>query len=99
MSSGESHLLLEAERRRFQQEGELLLSIKVSPRSSRTRWIGRMEDGTLKVALAAPPEKGKANEELLEFLAAEFGVARSQVELIAGHASTAKRVRLTKTRR
>jgi len=50
-----------------------------------------MEDGALKVKVAAVPEDGKANEELCRVLAAYFGVAR--VEVIAGKTGTRKMVR------
>ncbi len=36
--------------------------VKVIPRSAKTEIAGEMADGTLKVKIAAPPEKGKANE-------------------------------------
>jgi uncharacterized protein (TIGR00251 family) len=66
--------------------------VKVIPRSAKTEMVGRMADGTLKIHIAAPPEKGKANEELLRFLAAHFKVDR--VELISGHTAALKIVRL-----
>jgi uncharacterized protein (TIGR00251 family) len=70
------------------------LKVKVVPASSRSAMAGEMADGTLKVKLAAPPEKGRANEELRELLAAHFGVARSAVTIVAGHGSARKLVRI-----
>jgi uncharacterized protein len=72
------------------------LKIKVQPRSPRTEWAGTLSDGTLKVRLAAVPDKGKANAELIRFLAAEFHVARADVEIVAGQTSTLKQIRLRK---
>jgi uncharacterized protein len=70
------------------------LDVKVVPRSSRSEVAGAMADGALKVKVAAVPEKGKANEELCNVLARHFGVAARDVEVIAGAASTRKRVRI-----
>ena len=70
------------------------LDVKVVPRSSRSEVSGAMSGGTLKVRVAAVPEKGKANDELCAVLARHFGVAARDVEVIAGDASTRKRVRI-----
>lgn len=70
------------------------LNVKVIPRSSKSEVIGELADGTLKVKLAAVPEKGKANEELREVLARHFGVPARDVEIISGQTSTRKRVRV-----
>lgn len=87
---------LDALRARLQGEGKLALSIRVIPKSQHTQWAGEMADGALKVKLAAVPEKGKANDELVRFLAAEFGIRRAQVEIVAGQTNPHKQVRLTR---
>lgn len=53
-----------------------------------------MEDGTLKVRVAAVPEKGRANAELCEVIARHYRVPVSKVEVIAGTTSTRKTVRI-----
>ena len=68
--------------------------VKVIPRSAKTEIAGEMADGTLKVKIAAPPEKGKANEALCMFLAEHYGVARSAVTIISGHSAALKLVRV-----
>ncbi|MEP7366216.1 MAG: DUF167 domain-containing protein [Acidobacteriota bacterium] len=70
------------------------LTVKVIPRSSKSEVIGEMADGTLKVKLAAVPEKGKANEELCTVLAHHFNVPPRDIEIISGLTSTRKRVRV-----
>ncbi len=70
------------------------LTVKVIPKSSRNEIAGRMADGTLKVKIAAPPEKGKANEELRAFLAREYGVPQRDVVIVSGETSHRKRVRI-----
>ena len=66
--------------------------MKVVPKSSRNEMVEVQADGTWRIKVAAAPEKGKANAELCDFLAKEFGVARSQVEVVTGHASHRKQV-------
>jgi len=68
--------------------------VKVIPKSSRTELAGQLADGTWKVKVAAPPEKGKANRELCAFLAGHFGVPRSRVRIVSGETSHLKRVRI-----
>ena len=70
------------------------LSVKVIPRSSKSEVVGAMDDGSLKVKLAAVPEKGKANDELCAVLARHFNVPQRDVEIISGLTSTRKRVRV-----
>jgi uncharacterized protein (TIGR00251 family) len=70
----------------------LRLSVKVVPKSSRNEIVEVQADGTWRIKVAAAPEKGRANAELCEFLAKEFGVARSRVEVVTGHASPRKQV-------
>lgn len=68
--------------------------VKVIPRSARTEIAGEMADGTLKVKVAAPPEKGRANEALCAFLAEHYGVPRSAVTIVSGHSAALKLVRV-----
>jgi uncharacterized protein len=72
----------------------MTLRVKVIPRSPRTELAGEMSDGTWKVRVAAPPDKGKANEALCAFLAAHFGVPRSAVTVISGQTATLKLVKV-----
>jgi uncharacterized protein (TIGR00251 family) len=70
------------------------LRVKVVPGASRSRLAGRLGDA-LKVAVAAPPEGGKANAALIKTLAAALGVKRSDVTIVSGHGSPLKRVAVT----
>ncbi len=72
----------------------MTLRVKVIPRSAKTEIAGAMADGTLKVKIAAPPEKGKANEALCAFLAAHYGVPRASVTIVSGHSAALKLVRI-----
>jgi hypothetical protein len=68
------------------------IRIKVIPKSSRTELVGYLPDGTWKVKIAAVPEKGKANRELVEFLAEKLGVAKSRIRIVSGQTSPLKRI-------
>ena len=71
--------------------GRLLVEVKVLPGASVSRVAG-IRDGALLVRVAAPPEKGKANEELRDCLARALGIPRSAVELVSGLTSRRKRL-------
>jgi uncharacterized protein (TIGR00251 family) len=71
-----------------------IIRVKVNARSSRSELAGELADGTLKVNIAAPPERGKANEELCRFLASHYGIVRSGVRIVSGQSSPRKLVRI-----
>ena len=73
--------------------GMATLSIKVVPGSSRNRVVGRLGDA-LKVQVAAAPERGKANQAVVELLAETLGIKANQIEVIAGHAQPRKTLRI-----
>ena len=77
-----------------ESDGAVTFDVRVVPRASRTAAAGE-HDGALKVRVAAPPVEGVANEELVRFLARSLGVTARSVEIVAGHASKSKRVRVT----
>lgn len=69
--------------------GNLLLHCHIQPKASRDAIVG-IHDGRLKVQVASPPLDGKANEQLIRFLAKTLGVAKSRVTLVRGHSSRFK---------
>lgn len=68
------------------------LAIRVTPRSGKNEITGILDDGTIKVRLAAPPVDGKANAALIEFLAEILDIAPSKIEIISGAAGRDKLV-------
>ena len=76
-----------------EENGSLVFAVRVAPRASRTAAAGE-HDGALKVRVAAPPVEGAANEELTRFLARALGVSARAVEIVSGHSSRSKRVRV-----
>jgi uncharacterized protein len=82
------------------EEGDgLVLQLHVQPGAKRTEIAGVHGEGAqarLKVRVAAPPADGKANAELLCFLAAAFGVPLRAVTLLRGETSRQKSVRIAR---
>jgi uncharacterized protein (TIGR00251 family) len=72
----------------------MIIRVKVTPRAPKSEVVGEMADGTLKVRIAAPPEKGKANAELCELLARHFGVASNVISVVSGQTSSRKLVEI-----
>lgn len=61
---------------------------------ARRSGLAGMHGDAVKVRVAAPREGGRANEELRRLLAAELGVPPSSVEIVSGHTSRRKRIRV-----
>jgi uncharacterized protein len=77
---------------------DVLLSVRVTPKSSRDEIVGieDLADGraVLKVRVRAAPEDGKANEAVIRMLAKALRIRASAVELEGGAASRVKTLRL-----
>ncbi|MEE9158012.1 MAG: DUF167 family protein [Gammaproteobacteria bacterium] len=69
----------------------LILTVHIQPRAARDEIAGVHADH-LKLRIAAPPVSGKANTQLIGFLASEFRVPRSQIKLLSGERSRDKRI-------
>jgi uncharacterized protein (TIGR00251 family) len=67
--------------------------VKVKP-SAKREGVSVNADGMLEVAVSAPPEKGKANERLVELLAEHFRVAKSKIRIVSGHTKRQKVVEI-----
>lgn len=70
------------------------VEIRARPGASRSTVLGADQRG-LAIAIGAPPEKGKANDELVRMLAKLTGVARSEVSVIRGETARNKSVRFS----
>jgi len=69
----------------------LIIELHVQPGAARSEFAGRHGE-RIKVRLAARAIDGKANDALVEFLAAHYGVAKRNVRIVAGLKSRRKRV-------
>ena len=70
------------------------LKIKVIPGAGKSCFLEALSDGTWKIALKAQPEKGKANLELVSYLAKEFKLQKNQIEIISGKTARVKLVKI-----
>ncbi|MCC6276765.1 MAG: YggU family protein [Oligoflexia bacterium] len=73
-------------------KGRLVINIYAKPGAKKTQIMG-LHDGALKVAIHAPPVDGKANEELISWLAKLLGIPKRAIEIT--HGLTGRRKTLT----
>ena len=71
----------------------LVLRLYIQPKASRDSIVGEHGD-ELKVAITAPPVDGQANAHLIKFLAKQFRVAKSQVQIEKGELGRHKQVKI-----
>jgi len=77
---------------RVQTDG-VLLSVKLQPRASANE-IGDALGNELRIKVTAPPVDAAANEALVKFLARHLDCPRNRVELVRGHTSRHKTLKL-----
>lgn len=70
------------------------LAVRVQPGARREALVGWLEDGTLKLAVAAPPEGGRANRAVEALLAGALGLKGRQVRVTRGLSARAKTVEI-----
>ncbi|MDP6110342.1 MAG: DUF167 domain-containing protein [Planctomycetota bacterium] len=74
-----------------------VLPILVVPGSSREKIVGA-HGGRLKLAVQAPPEKGKANKAVIAFLAKALGVRKQQLNIVRGQSDRLKDILISDAR-
>lgn len=80
------------------RKGEAYLRIKVRPGAVKTAVRGTLEteEGqTIKIDVAALPEKGRANEELVRYLARELSIAKDKIKIISGAGERVKLIKIS----
>lgn len=70
------------------------LRIKVLPKSAKNEVVEIMDDDTIKIRIKAVPEKGKANKELISFLASELEMPKDKFDIISGKHDQLKLVKI-----
>ncbi len=75
------------------QGSDVLLSVKLQPRASKNE-IGEPLGEELRIKVTAPPVDAAANQALIELLAETFDCSKGRIELIRGHTSRHKTLRL-----
>ena len=66
------------------------IKLKIIPKSSCNKIVGKMDDGVLKIKLTAPPVDGEANKKLISFLSKEWKISKSNIKIIKGETSKNK---------
>lgn len=66
------------------------LAVRVTPRAVRNEIVELLEDGTIKVRIAAPPSDNESNETLINFLSEILGVPKTRLDIVAGVAGRDK---------
>jgi uncharacterized protein len=77
---------------RVQADG-ILLSVKLQPRASANE-IGEALGNELRIKVTAPPVDAAANEALLKLLAQQLHCPRNRVDIVRGHTSRHKTIKL-----
>ena len=81
----------------LKEKKSLYLQIKVKTNAVKSELCEMLpESGIIKVNIAAVPEKGKANRELIKLLAGEFKVDKDKIKIISGKSSKLKLVKIIK---
>jgi uncharacterized protein len=69
------------------------IKVKVIPGSSRND-LGVLKNGEFCARVTSPPEKGKANRQVVELLSRHLGVAKSRIFITRGGKSSHKIVEI-----
>jgi uncharacterized protein (TIGR00251 family) len=80
------------------KHGVLTLNLHVQPKASKNEWSGLYGD-RLKLRIKAPPIDGKANQQLIKFIADEFAVSKTACSLVSGESGREKRVAIISPQR
>ncbi|MFA5628841.1 MAG: DUF167 domain-containing protein [Dehalococcoidales bacterium] len=75
----------------LQETGETnaKIAVQITPAASKNEIVG-MQDDVLRIKINAPPTKGKANKELINYLSRLLGISKSSLEIVKGHTSKNK---------
>ena len=77
------------------KQKKILLKVRAGAKqSSVDGWIIINDKEYLKLSIKSPPEKGKANKEIIEYLAEELAIPKSDIEITSGKTSQFKVVNL-----
>lgn len=77
-----------------QDNKDVIFTAKIIPGSSKTTLAGIL-GGMLKIKIAAPAEKGKANKAVIDFLSEKIGVKKNNIAIISGLSSPVKQIRIS----
>ncbi len=70
----------------------VVIKVKVTPSAKEDKVVGQEADGTWKVRVTAPPDKGKANQAVIDLLAKHFNKPKRSIIIKSGFADRLKTV-------
>jgi uncharacterized protein (TIGR00251 family) len=80
-------------RKESQKPSEKIINLWIQPKASCNEVVG-FHGEFLRIRVTAPPAGGQANRLCCQILAETLGIASSRIEIISGHSSRRKRVRV-----
>lgn len=78
----------------YEWEGDVLVVNILGTPAAKRDVIGKLKGNQLKVSVKAQPQNGKATDYMVVFLAKEFGVSTSAIEVVYGRESIHKQLRI-----
>lgn len=82
-------------RQRLMNEGRIDLMFRVRPHAAQSQFVDILDDGSVKIDIAAPAEDGKGNVALCRFIGELFNVPAVNVKILSGKTARLKLVRVT----
>jgi len=83
-------------KKQLEERGKTYLKIKVRSGAAKNQVREIMADKTIKIDIVAPAIKGRANQELVKFLAKIFIVNKGNVKIIRGRGERVKAIKINK---
>jgi uncharacterized protein YggU (UPF0235/DUF167 family) len=87
--------MLKAKKAELSGHREIYLTLRVRASAGRSGFKERMADGAYKFDVLAAPEKNKANQEIITYLAREFGVKPARIKIVSGRQCRVKLIKIS----
>lgn len=72
----------------------MILTVKINPNSQSSGITTILSDGTIKLNIKSPPEKGKANTEIIKLLAKHYNIDSEKIKILSGKTSKLKKIKI-----
>ncbi len=79
---------------KLKKEKEIYLNLKIKAGAKETKFKEILPGDILKINIKSNPQKGKANQELISFLAKNFSVPKSNIQILKGQTNQNKLVKI-----
>ena len=83
----------------FAWDGDVLVLNVLGTPGAKHDVIGKVKGNQLKISVTAAPRSGRATDHMLRFLAKEFDVAISDIEVVFGRMNVNKQLRIRSPKR